>query len=90
MKKREKKFQHSRKEICKICNKKIDTELDFWAVIIDYEGNKKYGISFYHRDCLTDPIKGKVKVIENKWKEQATDMVVRILNKVKEKGLIPA
>ncbi len=90
MKKREKKFQHYRKEICKICNKEIDTETDIWAVIIDYEGNKKYGIGFYHRNCLVDLIKGKVKVIENKWKEKMSDMVISIMRKAKERGLIPA
>jgi len=89
MKIREKKFQHNRKEICKICEKEIDTELDFWAVIIDYEGNKKYGINFYHRDCLKDLIKGKVKIIESKWKKQMSEMVGGILSRLKEGGVIP-
>ena len=87
---KQKKFQHSKEEICKICNKTINTEIDFWAVMIDYEGNKKYEIGFYHRDCLNDLIKGQVRILENKWKEKMSNMVVNIIGKARERGLIPA
>jgi len=90
MKKQEKKFKHNRKEICKLCDKEIDTSVDYWASLIDYEGKRQTQIMFYHRDCLKDLIKGKVKVIENKWKEKMSDMVVNILGKARERGLIPA
>ncbi len=90
MKKREKKFQHERKEICKICEREIDTDIDLWVALIDYNGKKKIAIGFYHKNCLNDLIKRKLKIIENKWKEKMSDMVVGILGKAKERGLIPA
>jgi len=75
----EKKFEHSIIETCKICKKEIRTDEDMWCSLIDYNGALQTGIGFYHQQCLKDLIEGKVKVIKDRWKEQANKMVKGIM-----------
>jgi len=75
----EKKFQHNKKEVCGLCNKKIDMEKHAWAVIIDYSGNVMDNIKFYHRWCLTDLIKGKGKVIRDNFQKRLNETIKNIM-----------
>jgi hypothetical protein len=68
-KKMKKEFEHSGIEICNLCKKEIDTELDRWNVILEYYP-REIGKGFYHQKCLNDLIKGKSKVIEENFKQK--------------------
>jgi len=65
-----KQFTHYQTELCRICEKKINTNSDDWTVIIEYEGKDQTSKGFYHRKCLKDLIKGKVELIQQQFKEK--------------------
>lgn len=74
-----KKFEHNRKEPCNICNKEIDTKVESYSVLLDYNGEKGLSKGFYHRDCLKNIIKGNMKVVEDKWKAHGKRMMLGLM-----------
>jgi len=80
--KKVKKFEHKETEVCLLCEKSINTSLDKWNVIIDFNSDSLYGIGFYHKDCLNDLIKAQGKVIENNFKNKLSKFVGGMLNRL--------
>lgn len=78
-----KKFKHEKVETCRLCKKEIYTDKQKWCVLIDYDCDERIGIGFYHILCLQDLIKGKVKVIEERWKEQLKGFVGNIFSRLR-------
>lgn len=73
-----KEFEHKKIEICKLCKKEIDTELDDWATLIDYRMQNQRNIGFFHARCLNDLIKGQGKVIQERFKNKLFGTIGRI------------
>lgn len=69
-----KQFKHHEIEKCNLCKKEINTTKDNYTITLDATGENIYAIGFYHTLCLRDVIKGKGKVIEERWKEQLKPM----------------
>lgn len=82
-KKLKKEFTHKSKEICRICEKEINTIFDEWAVIVDYEAEDQTGKGFYHRKCLNDLIKGQAELIQQQFKEKLTDFARSMITGIK-------
>ena len=78
MRKRKKKFEHNKIEICGLCKKEINTNLDLWVTIIDYDCFKQINLKFYHRECLNDLLKGKGKVIQENFKNKLKEFTERL------------
>jgi len=65
-----KQFIHKSEEVCKLCQKQINTKIEDWVSLIDYSGKKQTAIGFYHRKCLTDLFQGKGEVIRKKFEDK--------------------
>jgi len=70
MKQQTKEFKHEEIVECKLCNKDIDTTVDKWNALIDYESKTQIAIGYYHRSCFNDLINEKVKVIKDKFEQR--------------------
>ena len=86
---KDKKFQHNKIEICKLCKKEINTDKDNYSVIIDYTANTLRGLSFYHLICLKDFLfTEKMKLIreelDERWKQRANGMLGNVFNKIRQ------
>lgn len=68
--KMQKKFIHKEKEICLLCHKEINTNIDDWTAITDLKGKTQVITKFYHRKCLTDLIQGKGETIRKNFEEK--------------------
>jgi hypothetical protein len=66
----QKKFIHKEKEICNLCHKEINTNIDDWTAITDFKGKTQIITKFYHRKCLTDLVEGKGAVIRKNFEEK--------------------
>lgn len=62
-------FVHREVELCKICGKGVTTKIDTWVAIIDYLGENHSKTGVYHRECLNELLKGKMKVMQSKFKK---------------------
>lgn len=78
-----KQIEHKEKEICKLCDKEIDTTFDDWAILVDYEAAEQIKIGFYHRKCFSDLITAQGKIIQQKFEERLRNFTQRILGNVK-------
>lgn len=78
-----KEFSHKKIEVCGLCEKEINTKKDNWASVIDLQGNIIMGVKFYHRNCLTDLIKGQGKIIEQRFENKLKQMTGSMFNIVK-------
>ena len=73
-----KQFVHKLKEICKLCEKEIDTGKDEWVSLIDYIGNKQIAIGFFHKKCLQDLIQGKGEIIKQRFEDKLGKFVKKM------------
>jgi len=84
MKKQIKEFQHNVRELCGLCDKEILTDKDRWVALIDYEGKEELKEAFYHRVCLTDLIRGKGKIIAEKFKKNVMGAARNIFSRINQ------
>lgn len=72
-------------KICILCNKRIYTNKEAWAVIIDYNRDVEVNRRYYHTGCLTDLLTGRLNQIqrnvEKKTINLARGMIGRILGR---------
>ena len=83
-----KEFEHKEFEICKLCNKPVNTNKDNWAVLIDYTGKEKIAIGFYHRFCFQDMIKAKGEILQKNFEERLGKFTRRIFANAGLSGLM--
>ena len=76
-----KEFIHKEKEVCKLCEKEIDTDTEEWIAVIEYYDGSQTSIALYHKKCLNDLMKGKGDVVKNKFEERLKDFISRMFPK---------
>ena len=78
----QKKFIHQEKEVCKICNKEINTKIDDWVAVVDFKGKTQIVAKFYHRKCLDDLFKGKGEVIRKNFEEKLKSFTKKMFGSI--------
>ncbi len=65
-----KKIEHSKYETCKLTKKKINTEKDQYAIILDCNGDEIQDFGFYKLDVLRNLLVGNLKEVKEEVKEE--------------------
>jgi len=66
------------KRICKLCKKEINTKIDGWCKIIDYEGEEVQATGYYHKVCFTGVMKNREEKLKRHFIEGAKGMIDRL------------
>lgn len=71
-----KKIEHNKYETCKLTKKKINTEKDDYAIIVDCRGDDVQGVGFYKLDTLRNLLVGNLKEVKEEVKDEVMDNVM--------------
>lgn len=77
-----KKIRHNKYETCKLSKKRINTEKEDYAIILDCRGNEIKSFGFYKLDLLRDLIKGNFERVKNAVKENVMGDVMKTAKKM--------
>jgi hypothetical protein len=75
------KFQHGTKEVCVLCKKEIQMDIDNWATIIDYKGKNQQKVRFYHASCLSDLLKANYGIMAKDFSEKVNQVTRTLLQR---------
>jgi fatty acid/phospholipid biosynthesis enzyme len=80
---KEKNFNHQEIEPCLICKRNITTSIEGYSVILEYDCDVLIKKGFYHASCLKDLIEGKVKLIQDQFREKLSQFTQGIVGAIR-------
>jgi hypothetical protein len=78
-----KNFNHKDFEECCLCNKEINTLIEKWIALVDFDKDKIEKLKFYHRFCLNDLLLGQGKVISSNFQDEVKKAIGSLLKNIK-------
>lgn len=84
----EKKFKHSLRETCSLCDQDIITNSNEWCAIPEYKGKILFNIKFYHIRCLKDLFIANYEVMSRRFQKKLADLTNGVLGNINKSNLV--
>ena len=79
-----KKFKHSLKETCFLCDQEIDTSSGDWGAIPEFKGKILFNIRFCHLRCLKDLMTANCEVMTRNFQKKLGNVLNGIISQTQK------